>query len=109
MRRVRGFWIRCVRRLMVRIDVKPDVYDSYYKNEALLSSSAISVIDSYIDERDLRQISLFCPWDSMLIESPSGEFFPCASDCLRQVAPQRRSEAIDDELGLGGSFGGKSH
>ena len=48
------------------------------------------------------------PWDSFLIDSPSGEFSPYASDYLRQVAPQRRSEAMDDRLALGRSFGRRS-
>ena len=94
---------------MVRIDVQPDIRDIYYRNESPLPSSAIPIIASYIDERILKKISILCSWDSILIESPPGEFSPCASDCLRQVAPQRRSEAMDDELVLGRSFERRSH
>ena len=93
---------------MVRIDVQPGVCDTYYRNESPLPSSAIPVIAS-IDGRILKTISILCSWDSLLIESPPGEFSPCTSDCLRQAAPQRRSEAMDDELVLGRSFGRRSH
>ena len=94
---------------MARMDVKPDVRDTYCRNESPLPSSAISVIASYIDERVLKEISILCPWDSFLIDPPPGEFSPYSSDCLRQAAPQRRSEAIDDQLALGRSFGRRSH
>ena len=55
---------------MGRTDVKPDIRDAYYRNESPLPSSAISIIASYIDERILKEISILCPWDSLLIDSP---------------------------------------
>ena len=55
---------------MVRMDVKADVRDTYYRNESPLPSSAISVIASCIDERVLKEISILCLWDSLLIDSP---------------------------------------
>ena len=91
---------------MIRIDIKSDVCDAYYRNEFPLPSSAISIIASSIDERVLKEISILCFWDSILIDSPHGEFSPWVSVCLRQAAPQRRSEAMDDQLALGSSLGG---
>ena len=44
---------------MVRIDINTDVFDSYYKNESLLPSGVMPSIASYIDERLLREISIF--------------------------------------------------
>ena len=46
---------------MIRMDVKPDIYDPYYRNESPLPSNAMSVIASYIDERGLKEISMLCP------------------------------------------------
>ena len=53
---------------MIRIDVKPDIRNRCYRNESPLPSSAISIIASYIDERVLKEISILCPWDSLLID-----------------------------------------
>ena len=49
---------------------RSDVRDICYRNESLLPSSAIASIASYIDERILKEISILCPWDSLLIDSP---------------------------------------
>ena len=94
---------------MIRIDIKSYKYNIYNKNGSLLPSNAILSIASYIDERILKEISVLYSWDSILIESPLGEFSPWISDYLRQVASQRRSETIDDELIPGRSFGRRFH
>ena len=62
------------------MDVKSDEYDLNYKNKSLLPSSDISIIISYMDEWILKDISILCLWDSILIESPPGIFFRRGSD-----------------------------